>query len=257
MPTLRQLLPGAPQWRILTDVSVISLLALVVVLATRYVLYRTPFGLRLRSVGENPEAADAAGVRVNRIRYTGVVLSGVLAGVGGAYLSIGQSSLFTRNMTAGPRLHRAGGADLRQVASRADDARVRAVRVCGCVDDSDAGRGEASVRRGHPGAVRPDDSLRRDHRRAGRLHRPVARAARARRATTRRNDEPPRCGNGSRRPRPPSASRCGAVPDVGDRARLGPRRLRRHACSMRSPMPYAELPHWPTRRPSSATPAGW
>jgi simple sugar transport system permease protein len=64
-------------------------------------LYSTPFGLRLRSVGENPEAADAAGVRVNRIRYIGVVLSGVLAGVGGAYLSIGQSSLFTRNMTAG------------------------------------------------------------------------------------------------------------------------------------------------------------
>src|SRR5204863_3850156 len=73
----------------------------VAVLVTRYVLYRTPFGLRLRSVGENPEAADAAGVRVNRIRYTAVVLSGVLAGVGGAYLSIGQSSLFTRNMTAG------------------------------------------------------------------------------------------------------------------------------------------------------------
>lgn len=66
-----------------------------------YVLYRTPFGLRLRSVGENPEAADAAGVRVARMRYAGVLLSGVLAGIGGAYLSIGQSSLFTRNMTSG------------------------------------------------------------------------------------------------------------------------------------------------------------
>jgi general nucleoside transport system permease protein len=102
MPSLGQLLPsGAAQWRALTDVSVISLLALVAVLVTRYVLYRTPYGLRLRSVGENPEAADAAGVRVNRIRYSAVVLSGVLAAVGGAYLSIGQSSLFTRNMTAG------------------------------------------------------------------------------------------------------------------------------------------------------------
>ncbi|HEY7784751.1 MAG TPA: ABC transporter permease [Pyrinomonadaceae bacterium] len=66
-----------------------------------YVLYRTPFGLRLRAVGENPEAADAAGVRVIRMRYWGVLLSGVLAGIGGAYLSVGQSSLFTRNMTSG------------------------------------------------------------------------------------------------------------------------------------------------------------
>jgi|SRR5215470_13215637 len=66
-----------------------------------YVMYRTPFGLRLRAVGEKPEAADAAGVSVKRIRYSGVLLAGVLAGIGGAYLSIGQSSLFTRNMTAG------------------------------------------------------------------------------------------------------------------------------------------------------------
>jgi simple sugar transport system permease protein len=101
LPTVSQLLSTGLRWRILTDVSVVSLLALFVVGLTSYVLYSTPFGLRLRSVGENPEAADAAGVRVNRIRYIGVVLSGVLAGVGGAYLSIGQSSLFTRNMTAG------------------------------------------------------------------------------------------------------------------------------------------------------------
>ena len=101
MPSIAQLIPGTPQWRVLTDVSVMSLLALVVALVTRYVLYRTPFGLRLRSVGENPEAADAAGVRVNRIRYAAVILSGILAGVGGAYLSTGQSSLFLRNMTAG------------------------------------------------------------------------------------------------------------------------------------------------------------
>ena len=101
MPSLFQLIPVMPEWRVFTEVSVMSLLALVVALVTRYVLYRTPFGLRLRSVGENPEAADAAGVRVNRIRYAAVILSGILAAAGGAYLSIGQSSLFLRNMTAG------------------------------------------------------------------------------------------------------------------------------------------------------------
>jgi ABC-type uncharacterized transport system permease subunit len=76
-------------------------IAFVLVPVTWYVLYKTPFGLRLRSVGENPEAADAAGVNVSRVQYCGVLLSGALAGIGGAYLSIGQSSLFTRNMTSG------------------------------------------------------------------------------------------------------------------------------------------------------------
>jgi simple sugar transport system permease protein len=66
-----------------------------------YALYRTPFGLRLRATGENPEAADTAGVSVTAVRYAAVLVSGALAAVGGAYLSIGQSSLFTRNMTAG------------------------------------------------------------------------------------------------------------------------------------------------------------
>ena len=76
-------------------------IAFMLVPITWYVLSRTPFGLRLRAVGENPEAADAAGVNVNRMKYAGVLLSGALAGIGGAYLSIGQSSLFTRNMTSG------------------------------------------------------------------------------------------------------------------------------------------------------------
>ena len=102
LPELSHFVPGfMAQWRIFSDVSVISLIAVLVVLVTAYILYRTPFGLRLRAVGENPEAADAAGVAVNRLRYIGVLISGALAGIGGAYLSIGQSSLFTRNMAAG------------------------------------------------------------------------------------------------------------------------------------------------------------
>ena len=87
------LIPIAPEWLLVILIALVGL--------SWYVLYRTPFGLRLRSVGEKPEAADAAGVSVNKIRYWGVLLAGALAGIGGAYLSIGQSSLFTRNMTAG------------------------------------------------------------------------------------------------------------------------------------------------------------
>jgi general nucleoside transport system permease protein len=85
-----QLLPLAPM-----------VIAFACVPLTWYVLERTRFGLRLRAVGENPEAADTAGVDVARVRYLGVMLSGVLAAIGGAYLSIGQASLFTRNMSAG------------------------------------------------------------------------------------------------------------------------------------------------------------
>jgi simple sugar transport system permease protein len=85
----------------LGGISFASILAFALVPICWYVLYRTPFGLRLRAVGENPEAADTAGIKVLRMRYMGVILSGILAGAGGAYLSIGQSSLFTRGMTAG------------------------------------------------------------------------------------------------------------------------------------------------------------
>jgi general nucleoside transport system permease protein len=83
------------------NLSVATILALLLVPVCWYVLYKTPFGLRLRATGENPAAADAAGVNVQNLRYTAVVISGMLAAAGGAYLSIGQSSLFTRAMTAG------------------------------------------------------------------------------------------------------------------------------------------------------------
>lgn len=81
--------------------SIASILAFALIPLCWYVMYKTPFGLRLRAVGENPAAADAAGVAVIRLRYFAVILSGILAAAGGAYLSIGQSSLFTRGMSAG------------------------------------------------------------------------------------------------------------------------------------------------------------
>ncbi len=81
--------------------NIASILAFLLVPIAWYVLYKTPFGLRIRAVGENPEAADAAGVKVHAMRYTGVVLSGILAAAGGAYMAIGQSSFFTRGMSAG------------------------------------------------------------------------------------------------------------------------------------------------------------
>lgn len=83
------------------QISIASIFAFLLIPICWYVMYKTPFGLRLRAVGENPAAADAAGINVIRLRYTAVIISGILAAAGGAYLSIAQSSLFTRGMTAG------------------------------------------------------------------------------------------------------------------------------------------------------------
>ncbi len=66
-----------------------------------FVLFKTSFGLRLRSVGENPDAANTAGVNVYLMRFYGVWLSGMLAGLGGAFLSIAHGSAFVRNISAG------------------------------------------------------------------------------------------------------------------------------------------------------------
>ena len=68
---------------------------------TYFVLFRTPFGLRLRATGEVPEAVDTAGVSVTRMRYYGVGLSGLLAALGGVYLSMGLLSAFSEGMTGG------------------------------------------------------------------------------------------------------------------------------------------------------------
>ncbi len=85
----------------LFDQSILVYLMYVLVPVVFFVVFRTPFGLRLRGTGEAPEAVDTAGVNVARMRYYGVGLSGVLAAFGGAYLSMGLLSAFTENMTAG------------------------------------------------------------------------------------------------------------------------------------------------------------
>lgn len=72
-----------------------------VVVIAYFVIFRTSLGLRLRSVGEHPRAADTVGIDVYRTRYVSVVLSGVIASMGGAYLAIGYVHSFTENMTAG------------------------------------------------------------------------------------------------------------------------------------------------------------
>ena len=81
------------------DVSVLTLLGVLLVPLTFFILWRTAFGLRLRSVGENPVAADSLGVAVYRMKYAAVVISGALAGLGGASLVIG--SIYREGQTGG------------------------------------------------------------------------------------------------------------------------------------------------------------
>ncbi len=81
--------------------NVLVYIAAIAVPFTWYVLYRTRFGLRLRAVGEHPEAVDTAGISVPWLRYRALVCTGILCGIAGAYLSTAHSASFIRDMTAG------------------------------------------------------------------------------------------------------------------------------------------------------------
>lgn len=81
--------------------SIMTYIAFLAVPVTAWVLWRTRFGLRLRAVGENPKALDTAGMSVSLLRYKALLITGVLVGIGGAYLSIAQAASFTSNMAAG------------------------------------------------------------------------------------------------------------------------------------------------------------
>jgi ABC-type uncharacterized transport system permease subunit len=86
---------------VLGDVNLMIWLGFAVVAGAYVVLFKTPFGLRLRAVGEHPQAADTVGISVYGVRYACVTFSGVLAALGGAYLSIGFVGQFAENMTRG------------------------------------------------------------------------------------------------------------------------------------------------------------
>lgn len=81
--------------------NILIWVTLVLVIATHWVLYRSRFGLRLRAVGENPAAVDTAGLSVAALRYQALIVTGVLTGMAGAYLSTAHGAGFVRDMTAG------------------------------------------------------------------------------------------------------------------------------------------------------------
>ncbi|MFW9769840.1 MAG: ABC transporter permease [Candidatus Thorarchaeota archaeon] len=82
-------------------ISPVVIFMFVITIISWYVLYRTPFGLRLRAAGEDPSTLDSAGASVEWTRMIGVIISGAFAGLGGAYLSIGFGSAFAKQMTSG------------------------------------------------------------------------------------------------------------------------------------------------------------
>ena len=81
--------------------SVMTWIAFIAVFFVTFFLYRTPVGMHLRAVGENPEAAASVGINVKRVRYMALLISGFFAGLGGIHMSMGYLQLFNRDMTTG------------------------------------------------------------------------------------------------------------------------------------------------------------
>jgi len=96
------LLAGIPWLKpVLTHVSPLVFVAFLLVPLTAWIMNRTVFGLRLRSVGEYPLAAETLGVNVYLMKYAGVIISGALAGLSGAYLSVEHTGMYVEGMTQG------------------------------------------------------------------------------------------------------------------------------------------------------------
>lgn len=79
-----------------SNIYITTYLVVILIVISWYLLYKTPFGLRLRACGENPHAADSMGVNVKLMRYTGVTLSGILAGLGGGIVIVTYSGEFSQ-----------------------------------------------------------------------------------------------------------------------------------------------------------------
>jgi simple sugar transport system permease protein len=92
---------GDALYTIFGNQNVMTWIAFIAVAVVWFMMYRMPVGKHLRAVGENPEAAASVGINVRRMRYLALALSGLLAGLGGIYMSMGYLSLFQRDMTAG------------------------------------------------------------------------------------------------------------------------------------------------------------
>ncbi|KUJ66917.1 ABC transporter permease [Streptomyces albus subsp. albus] len=86
---------------LVTNVSALTILAVVLVIGTYFVLWKSSFGLRLRSCGENPTAAESLGVNVYLYKYAAVVTSGALAGLGGVFLAMVRSHIYNEGQTGG------------------------------------------------------------------------------------------------------------------------------------------------------------